>query len=101
MHLVDQIKAKAKSNLQTVVLPESYDERMLFAAEKIVEQGLAKVIMLGNPEKIKAAAAAKSVLLDGVEIINPATAPKLEAYVAKLVELRKSKCLSRDDAHRL
>jgi len=101
MHLVDQIKAKAKSNLQTVVLPESYDERMLFAAEKIVEQGLAKVVMLGNPEKIKAAAAAKSILLDGVQIINPATAPKLEAYVEKLVELRKSKCLSSGDAHKL
>ena len=36
MHLVDQIKEKARKNLQTVVLPESYDERMLYAAEKIV-----------------------------------------------------------------
>ena len=48
MHLVDQIKAKAKKNLQTVVLPESYDERMLFAAEKIVAEGLAKIVILGD-----------------------------------------------------
>jgi phosphate acetyltransferase len=101
MHLADQIKSKAKGNLQTVVLPESYDERMLFAAEKIVEQGLAKVVMLGNPEKIKAAAAAKSIILDGVEIIQPSISPKLEAYVEKLVELRKSKALSREDAQKL
>ena len=40
MHLVEQIKTKAKKNLQTVVLPESYDERMLFAAQKVTEQGL-------------------------------------------------------------
>ena len=38
MHLVDAIKEKAKKKVQTVVLPESYDERMLFAAQKVVEQ---------------------------------------------------------------
>ena len=59
MHLVEQIKAKAKKNLQTVVLPESYDERMLDAAQKIVEQGLAKVVILGNADAVRAAAAAK------------------------------------------
>ncbi|HET6420110.1 MAG TPA: phosphate acetyltransferase [Geobacteraceae bacterium] len=101
MHLIEQIKAKAKTNLQTVVLPESYDERMLFAAEKIVEQGLAKVVLLGNPEKVKSAAAAKGAILDGVEIIQPSTSHKLEAYVDKLVDIRKSKCLSREEAHKL
>jgi len=43
MQFIDKIKAKAKANQQIVVLPESYDERMLYAAEKIVEQGLAKL----------------------------------------------------------
>ncbi|KAF0215259.1 MAG: phosphate [Geobacteraceae bacterium] len=101
MHLVEQIKAKAKRNLQTVVLPESYDERMLFAAQKIVEQGLAKIVILGNPDEVKGAAAAKGANLAGVEIIEPANSPKLGAYVDALVELRKSKGLTREDAEKL
>jgi phosphate acetyltransferase len=101
MHLMEQIKAKAKQNLQTVVLPESYDERMLFAAQKIVEQGLAKIIVLGNQAEVSAAAKAKGINLAGVEILDPATSPKLEAYVDVLVELRKSKGLTREEARNL
>jgi len=101
MSLMEKIKAKAKSNPQTIVLPESYDERMLFAAEKITQQGLAKITILGNPAKVKAAAAEKKVDLTGVEILDPATAPKLGAYADALVELRKKKGLSREDALKL
>ncbi len=101
MHLVDQIKAKAKKNLQTVVLPESYDERMLFAAQKIVEQGLARVVILGKPAEVQAAAAAKGVNLAGVEVLEPAASPKLGAYADALVELRKSKGLTKDEALKL
>src|SRR5271169_2140282 len=101
MSFIEKIKAKAKSNLQTIVLPESYDERMLFAAEKVTEQGLAKIVILGDPAKVKADAAAKKIDLTGVEILNPATAPKLDAYVDALVELRKKKGLSREDAQKL
>ncbi|ABQ27551.1 phosphate acetyltransferase [Geotalea uraniireducens] len=101
MHLMEQIKAKAKKNLQTVVLPESYDERMLFAAQKIVEQGLAKIILLGNPAEVSATAQAKGVNLAGVEILDPTASPKLNAYVDELVELRKSKGLSKEEATKL
>jgi phosphate acetyltransferase len=101
MGFMDDVKAKAKSNPQTVVLPESYDERMLFAAEKITAEGLAKITILGNPEKVKAEAAAKNVDLTGVDILDPTTAPKLNAYVDKLVELRAKKGLSREDALKL
>jgi phosphate acetyltransferase len=98
MHLVELIKTKAKKNLQTVVLPESYDERMLFAAQKVTEQGLAKIVILGNAGEVTAAAAVKGVSLAGVEILEPAASPKLEAYVDALVELRKSKGLTKDEA---
>lgn len=101
MHLMEQIKAKARKNLQTVVLPESYDERMLFAAQKIVEQGLAKIVLLGNQAEVSAAAQAKGVDLAGVEILDPATSPKLDAYIDALVELRKSKGLTREEARDL
>lgn len=98
---MDAIKEKAAKNIQTVVLPESYDERMLFAAQKIVEQSLAKVIILGNPDEVQATAREKGVSLAGVEIENPATSPRLAGYIDALVELRKSKGLSREDAEKL
>lgn len=101
MHLMDVIKEKAARNLQTVVLPESYDERMLFAAQKIVEQGLAKVIILGNPDEIQTAAKEKGINLEKVEIENPLTSPRLPGYIDALVELRKSKGLTREDAEKI
>ncbi len=101
MSLVEQIKSKARKNLKTVVLPESYDERMLFAAQQIVEQGLAKIVILGNPDTVSAAASAKGINLAGVEIIEPATAPRLAAYIDEFVELRKSKGLTREEAEKL
>ncbi|GFE59189.1 phosphate acetyltransferase [Geobacter sp. AOG1] len=100
MHLVEQIKTKAKKSLQTVVLPESYDERMLFAAQQVTEQGLAKIVILGNPGAVQSAAQAKGVNLAGVEILEPATSPKLGAYVDAFVELRKSKGMTREEAEK-
>lgn len=101
MNLMDTIREKAKRNLQTVVLPESYDERMLFAAEKIVEQGLAKIIILGNPVEVRAAAEAKGIKLAGVEIEEPASSPKLDSYIDAFVELRKSKGLTPEEARKI
>jgi phosphate acetyltransferase len=101
MHLVDQIKAKARKNLQTVVLPEGYDERMVQAAGQIVKDGLAKVVLLGNPETLQAKAKELDASLDGVTLLDPKTSPKLETYVDELVELRKKKGLSREEAKKL
>ncbi|SNB46015.1 phosphate acetyltransferase [Geobacter sp. DSM 9736] len=101
MHLMDQIKAKAKKSLQTVVLPESYDERMLYAAQQITAEGLAKVVILGNVDEVKGAAAAKGVNLAGVDLLDPADSPKLEQYIDAFVELRKSKGLTREEAKQL
>jgi phosphate acetyltransferase len=101
MHLVDQIKAKARNNLQTVVLPEGYDERMVQAAGQIVKGGLAKVVLLGNPETLQAKAKELDASLDGVTLLDPKTSPKLESYIDELVELRKKKGLSREEAKKL
>uniref|UniRef100_A0A831UDS1 Phosphate acetyltransferase n=1 Tax=Geobacter metallireducens TaxID=28232 RepID=A0A831UDS1_GEOME len=101
MGLMDQIKAKARNNLQTIVLPESYDDRMYAAAQQIVEQGLAKVVMLGNADAIIKKAADLGTDISKVELIEPATSPKLNEYADALVELRKSKGLTREDALKL
>jgi phosphate acetyltransferase len=101
MPLMEQIKEKARKQTKTVVLPESYDERMLHAAQSVVEQGLAKIVMLGNRGQINAAAAAKGVNLAGVEIVEPASSPKLPGYIEKLVALRKSKGLTGEQAREM
>ncbi|EAT15278.1 phosphate acetyltransferase [Desulfuromonas acetoxidans] len=101
MHLVDQIKAKARTNQQTVVLPEGYDDRMVQAAGKIVADGLANIVLLGNEATLQAKAAELGVTLDGVTILEPAAAPQLEDYVAELVELRKKKGLTPEQAREL
>jgi len=101
MHLVDQIKAKARKNLQTVVLPEGYDDRMIQAAGQIVADGLAKVVLLGNPVTLQAKAKELGCSLSGVTLLDPKAAPKLDAYIAELVELRKKKGLTADEAKAL
>lgn len=98
MHLVDQIKAKARQNLQTVVLPEGYDDRMVQAAGAIVKDGLAKVVLLGDVAKLTAKAAELGASLDGVTLLDPRTAPQLDSYIEELVELRKKKGVTREEA---
>lgn len=98
MHLVDQIKAKARLNLQTVVLPEGYDDRMVEASAKIVADGLAKVALLGNVDALNAKAAEMGVSLDGVSLIDPKNSDLLDDYADELVELRKKKGLTKEQA---
>lgn len=101
MGLVDQIKEKARSNRQTVVLPEGYDDRMVEAAGKIVADGLADIVLLGEPEKLQARADELGASLEGVTLLAPAQAEQLDDYVAELVELRQKKGLSAEQAREL
>lgn len=98
MHLVDQIKAKARSNVQTVVLPEGYDDRMIQASSQVVADKLANVVLLGNEEALKAKAAELNTSLEGVTVIDPKTSELLDGYADELVELRKKKGLTKDEA---
>ncbi|MFO7983143.1 MAG: phosphate acetyltransferase [Desulfuromonadales bacterium] len=101
MHLVDQIKEKARENVQTVVLPEGYDDRMVQAAGEVVKDGLAKIILLGNPDTLNSKAQELGVSLEGVELVDPKSSPKLDEYTDELVEIRKKKGLSREEARSL
>ncbi len=98
MHLVDQIKAKAREDLKTVVLPEGYDDRMVEASARIVEDKLANVVLLGNVDALKAKAEEMGVSLGGVTLIDPKSSDLLDAYVDELVEIRKKKGLTREEA---
>ena len=101
MAIIDKIKAKAASDVRTIVLPEGEEERNVQAASKISKAGLARIIMLGDTEKVKAVAEKFGVCLCGVEIINPATSDKAGAYAEKLYELRKAKGMTEEQAAKL
>ena len=91
MSLMDSIKAKAKSNMKHILLPEGSEERTVQAAAKITAEGIAKVTLLGNTDEIKAEAEKLGVSLEGVGIVDPATDPDLEKYINLFYELRKEK----------
>ena len=71
MAIIDKIKAKAKADVKHIDLPEGEETRNAQAAAIIAAEGLAKLTLLGNPEKVKEAANGAS--LEGVTIIDPAT----------------------------
>ena len=79
-------------------MPEAYDDRMVEAAALIVGDKLANVVLLGNQDTLNSKAAELGVSLDGVTIIEPKNSDLLESYAAELVELRKKKGLSNDEA---
>ncbi len=101
MAIIDKIKAKAAANVKTIVLPEGEEDRNVQAAAKVVKAGLAKLVMLGDPEKVKAVAAKYGADLTGIEIINPATSDKAAGYAATLYELRKAKGMTEEQAAKL
>ena len=99
MAIIDKIKAKAKADVKHIVLPEGEETRNAQAAAIIAAEGLAKLTLLGNPEKVKEAANGAS--LEGVTIIDPATSEKCAEYAAMLYEIRKAKGMTEEKAAEL
>ena len=101
MSLMDQIKSKAKADIKHILLPEGAEERTVQAAAKIVEQGIAKVTLLGDPDEIAAVAKKFAVSLDGVGIVNPLTDADLDKYIGLFYELRKEKGVDMEKAAKM
>ncbi|MBR2991384.1 MAG: phosphate acetyltransferase [Solobacterium sp.] len=98
MAFIDGIKEKAKKDLKTIVLPESEDERTIRAAAKVLEEGTAKLILIGPEDTIKADAAKYGVDVTGAAIVDPENCDKLDTYVNTLYELRKAKGMTLEKA---
>ena len=99
MSLIDEIVARAKANKQRIVLPEGTEERTLKAADKIIADEVAHIILLGNPAEIKALAEKNGLKnIDKATIIDPTNHPKKEAYANLLFELRKKKGMTEEQA---
>ena len=102
MDLLSQIVARAKSNKQRIVLPEATEERTLRAADRVMADDIADIILLGNPDEINKLAAEWGLThIDKATIIDPENSPKAEEYAEKLAELRKSKGMTIEEARKL
>ena len=98
---MQKIIARAKSNKQRIVLPESMEERTLTAADMALKDDLAEIILIGNPDEIKALASKLGLQnIDKATIIDPATSEKTEQYAQLLFELRKKKGMTIEEARR-
>ncbi len=93
---LDTIKARAKTDKKTIVLPESMDARIYEAAEKILKEDFANIIIVGTPEEVEKYS--KGYDITGATIIDPFTYEKTEEYLNLFVELRKSKGLTYEEA---
>lgn len=101
MSFIEDVKAKAKARMKTIVLPEAEDKRTLEAAQQIKKEGFANLILLGNKETVEKDARNYGFDVSGIEVVDPKTSPSLDDYVATLVELRKSKGMTEEEARKL
>ncbi len=99
MGFIDEMKAKARANKKTIVLPESEDERTYKAAEAVLKEEIANVVIVGSEEEV--AKNKGSYDISGAQIVDPATSGKTEAYIAKLVELRQKKGMTEEQAREI
>ena len=102
MSLMNQIVERAKANKQRIVLPEGTEERTLKAANQLLADEVAELILIGNPEEIMGLAKEWGLEHIGkATIINPADHPKKEEYAQLLCELRKKKGMTIEEARAL
>lgn len=98
-YIIDDIKVKASKMQRVIVLPESDDIRILKATEIILKEGIAKVILVGNPETIKEVG--KGCQIDDAVIIDPSTYDDTEDFIHMFYEMRKEKGITIEEARNL
>ena len=102
MDLVQSIIERAKSNKQRIVLPEATEERTLRAADRVLADDIANLILIGNPEELKTLAEKWNLHnIDKATIVDPENNPKAEEYATLLAELRKKKGMTIEQAREL
>ena len=99
MNFIDRVKERAKSNIKNIVLPESMDRRVVEAACKVRDEGIANIIIIGNEEEVKS----KNNDLDftNIKFIDPNTSEMTEDLINKFVELRKAKGMTYEEGKNL
>jgi phosphate acetyltransferase len=102
MELLEQIKLNARRHNKRIVLPEGDEERTLKAADTVIAENIARLTLLGNPVEIKRLADSFGLKnIENADIVDPLDHPKKQQYIDLMVELRKSKGLTREEASKL
>ncbi len=102
MQLLDSIKQKARKHKKTIVLPEGVEERTLKAADRIISEKIARIILLGNRDTImKAAEAGGLEHISDARIIDPVSFEEKNEYAELLFDIRKHKGLTKEEALKL
>lgn len=100
MGMFDKLLESLAASRKTIVFTEGTDARILDAAARILKEDLMGVILCGNVDEVKAAAAAGGYDIDGAEVLDPLTYGDMESLVAQMVELRKGK-MTEDEVREL
>ncbi len=98
MKLIEEIRSQAQKCKKTVVLPEAHDERILKAAEILEKEGLARIILVGDPEIIGQHAREINVNLGSIGIFDPVQFEKLDDFINTYYEKRKHKGMTLENA---
>jgi len=99
MTFTEKISEKARGLSRSLVLPESTELRILKAARTVVDEKIAReVILVGRPESIAQAAEKAGVKLHGMRIVRPRESPEFDAYAEQYYQLRAHKGMSLDEA---
>ena len=98
MSFIDGIKEKASKNVKTIVLPESNDVRVLEAAAKVIKEGFADIILVGNKDSINSLATENNIDVSNIKVVDPNTSEKFSKYAEDFYELRKAKGMTLDKA---
>ena len=101
MSFIEEIKERARKDIKTILLPEAEDIRTLEATKMVLEEKYAKVILIGNKERILNKAKENNIDISGAEIIEPERSEKYNEYVELLYNLRKHKGMTEEQAKEL
>jgi len=102
MNLLELIKQNAIKNNKRIVLPEGLEERTIKAADIVLNENIAQIILVGNNEKIKEASGKLGLKnIEKAKIVDPLKHEKKEKYIELMLELRKNKGLTKDEAIKL
>ncbi len=101
MSMIERVWEKAKADVKTIVLPEGDEPRTVRAAAQVRAEGIARPVLLGDAERIRAVAEEAGADIAGIETVDPALSLKAADYADALYELRRAKGLSREDAAKL
>ena len=101
MSFIEEIKERARNDIKTILLPEAEELRTLEATRMVLDEKFAKVILIGNKEKVLKKATENNIDISDVEIIDPVNSPKYNEYVELLYDLRKHKGMTIEKAKEL